>query len=818
MARSGRGPDGLRQPLSRCGLTASAGGSGRGDLLLAHGRPLLAMGGRRAGRRGRRHARRRGRSALALALGLLQPLGAELVRLPAGQRAQPAADPGQRVLEHLGLVAACGGSWRWPHLVPRRSPPAHSPAAGTARCTCCAPGGPAAAVGGLVLVEQKRGPRPGSARRAGAPASTGWRGWHDPSSGSTDVGRADRPAVALAEANTCSYSDPVGFNNPAMPWKELERRLSNGRAPGSPSWNAGGDSPAWSRKRQPFEPRRPAERAAGSVPYAELHCHSNFSFLDGASHPEELAEEAARLGLEALALTDHDGLLRRGPLRRGGPRRRPAHGVRRRAHPRGRRRPQNGDGRSRWATTWSCWPAARPATPAWPGPSAWPSWRGEKGAPRITLDRAGRRSARRALAGCSPAAARARCPPPCWTRRPGRRRAGSCAGWSSAFGRDRVAVELWDHGDPLDSARNDALAELAVRRDVDLRRHQQRPLRHPGPPPARHRAGRGAGPAQPRRARPAGCRPPAAPTCARGPSRPAASPATPAWSSGRPSSAGRAAFDLALVAPTCRRSRAPTGHDRDERTCASSPRRGPPHRYGPRGQADAGAAAAYARSTTSSTSSSSSGFPGYFLIVWDIVEFCRRADIYCQGRGSAANRAVCYALGITKADAVALGLLFERFLSPERDGPPDIDIDIERDRREEVIQYVYERHGRQHAAQVANVITYRARRRCATWPRPSATPPASRTPGRKQVDAWGRVEATEAQPGATQPGPTTTSPPTCSSWPRRWSTSPATSASTRAAWSSATGRSSRCARSSGRAWRTAACCSGTRTTAPRSGW
>ena len=70
------------------------------------------------------------------------------------------------------------------------------------------------------------------------------------------------------------------------------------------------------------------------------------------------------------------------------------------------------------------------------------------------------------------------------------------------------------------------------------------------------------------------------------------------------------------------------------------------------------------------------GFPGYFLIVWDIVEFCRRSDICCQGRGSAANSAVCYAIGITKADA-SLGLLFERFLSPERDGPPDIDLDIE---------------------------------------------------------------------------------------------------------------------------------------------
>src|SRR6187431_1493406 len=99
-----------------------------------------------------------------------------------------------------------------------------------------------------------------------------------------------------------------------MPWSEIEALLSgrkrDGRVPGSPSWNAGGDGPAWSRKRQPFEApvsARDGGPGSGSVPYAELHCHSNFSFLDGASHPEELVTEAARLGLEALALTDHNG-------------------------------------------------------------------------------------------------------------------------------------------------------------------------------------------------------------------------------------------------------------------------------------------------------------------------------------------------------------------------------------------------------------------------------------------------------------------------------------------------------------------------------
>src|ERR1700680_4056248 len=102
--------------------------------------------------------------------------------------------------------------------------------------------------------------------------------------------------------------------------------------------------------------------------------------------------------------------------------------------------------------------------------------------------------------------------------------------------------------------------------------------------------------------------------------------------------------------------------------------------------------------------------PGYFLIVWDIVRFCREKNILVQGRGSAANSAVCYALGITAGDPVGMKLLFERFLSEERDEPPDIDLDTPSgDQREKIIQYVYDRYGRDHAALVAEVITYRAR-------------------------------------------------------------------------------------------------------------
>jgi error-prone DNA polymerase len=100
---------------------------------------------------------------------------------------------------------------------------------------------------------------------------------------------------------------------------------------------------------------------------------------------------------------------------------------------------------------------------------------------------------------------------------------------------------------------------------------------------------------------------------------------------------------------------------------------------------------------------------GFFLIVWDIVRFARREGILCQGRGSAANSAVCYCLGITAVDPIRMELLFERFLSEERQEPPDIDIDFAHRDRERVLQYVYNRYGREHAAMVCEQITWRGR-------------------------------------------------------------------------------------------------------------
>lgn len=102
-------------------------------------------------------------------------------------------------------------------------------------------------------------------------------------------------------------------------------------------------------------------------------------------------------------------------------------------------------------------------------------------------------------------------------------------------------------------------------------------------------------------------------------------------------------------------------------------------------------------------------YEAYFLTVWDLVRFARSRDILCQGRGSAANSAVCYCLGVTSVDPNFIDVLFERFLSKERNEAPDIDIDFEHERREEVIQYVYDKYGRERAGMTAEVISYRPR-------------------------------------------------------------------------------------------------------------
>ena len=194
------------------------------------------------------------------------------------------------------------------------------------------------------------------------------------------------------------------------------------------------------------------------------------------------------------------------------------------------------------------------------------------------------------------------------------------------------------------------------------------------------------------------------------------------------------AFDLSLIAPDLPEADVPAGH-----TPASwlreLTRQGAVRRYGaPQEHPRAWEVLNHELDVIESL-----GFPGYFLIVHSIVEFCRQSGILCQGRGSAANSAVCYALGITAVDAVRHQMLFERFLSPGRAGYPDIDLDIEACRREEVIQHIYSRYGRERAAQVANVISYRPRSAVRDAARALGHPAGVQDAWAKQMERWTSV-------------------------------------------------------------------------------
>ena len=580
----------------------------------------------------------------------------------------------------------------------------------------------------------------------------------------------------------------MGFHNPSMPWHELERLLSggsapsgptfsgsgrraDGRAPGSPAWNGGGDSPAWSRRRQPYE--APADLGAGTaarVPYAELHCHSNFSFLDGVAHPEQLVEEAARLGLTALALTDRDGLY--GVVRfaeaaravglptvfgaelaitaEGSVVRREADTVRQVPVADDELLLDRRDPRE---------PQAEPAHVVLlaEGPGGYARLSraislahlaGEKGRQRTSLTdladlvaghgwvlTGGRDgTVPRALVREGPVAA-----------------ARELRRLVELFGRDRVLMELFDHGDPLDTVRNDTLAELAARHDVQCVAAND--VRYATP--AHRRLATAVAAVRARR------------------SLDALDPWLPSSSAAHLRSGAEqlrrfarypgvvelaaeigaaAAFDLALVAPRLPPYPCPAGADGRPLTEMQFLRQlteeGARRRYGERPSASEDLslrARAWTMIDHELEVIEGLGFAGYFLVVWDIVEFCARANIFCQGRGSAANSAVCYSLGITKADAVSLGLLFERFLSPERDGPPDIDLDIESGRREEVIQYVFERYGRHHTAQVANVVTYRSRSAVRDMARALGFAPGQQDAWSKQIDSWGSVASIDRQ-------------------------------------------------------------------------
>ena len=542
----------------------------------------------------------------------------------------------------------------------------------------------------------------------------------------------------------------MGWQNPPVPWRDIERRLSDepirsNQAPDAKPFGPaadGGDSPAWSRKRQRYQ--SPAfVPSRSSTRYAELHCHSSFSFLDGASHPEELVEEAAKLGLEALAITDHDGF----------------YGVVRFAEAAREVGIATAFGAELTVDKLDISPGqadpdgshllilardpvgyaalARVLSEA--------QLAGEKGAPRFTMDDLGRWVQPTefdhwlVLTGCRKGLV------PRTLEREGPAAAKRALGvMVDRFGRDNVAVELWDHGNPLDSARNDAMVDIALSVGVEPVASNNVHYATPGDRQlasamAAVRSRRSLDEIE-------GWLPAMASAHLRSGDEQARRFARYPGVVERAAELGLAcAFDLSLVAPELPPFPCPEGLS-EMTYLRHLVEEGGTRRYGARGSS--AMPGAWDQLDRELDLIEHLGFPGYFLVVWDIVRFCRENDILCQGRGSAANSAVCYVLDITAADAVSLGLLFERFLSPERDGPPDIDLDIESDRREEAIQYVYDQHGRRHAAQVANVITYRPRSAVRDAAKALGYAPGQQDAFSKSMDRWSGLSSGSGSGGS----------------------------------------------------------------------
>ncbi|GAA1948147.1 error-prone DNA polymerase [Kitasatospora viridis] len=461
-----------------------------------------------------------------------------------------------------------------------------------------------------------------------------------------------------------------------MPWGELRRRMTD-PVPAT-------DTPALPESTTPAPvPEQPA--------WAELHTHSAFSFLDGASEPEALVAEALRLGVETLGLTDHDGLY--GAVRLAvaarGTALRTVFGAELNLRGVGGLPGEHLLVLARSPAGYRRLSAVIAAAQLAGGAKGRPVYEfaelaGAHGGEWAVLTgcRGGR--VRRALAERGPDAA-----------------LGELGALAEAFGERNVFVELIDHQLPGDDPRNDLLAGLAGRAGLGLVASNN--VHHATPAEGRLAQGLAALRARRTVREAAGWTRAAGTAHLRSGSEMARRLARFPGVREATAALGRAcAFTFEELDPQLPGFPVPPGEDEFSHL-RSLTLRGAERRFA------ADDAAAHAQVAKELSVIGRLELAGYFLIVHDIVEFCRAEDIWCQGRGSAANSAVCYALGITAVDPIRYGLLFERFLSMERDGPPDIDLDIEHRRREEVIQYVYRRYGREHAAQVANVITYRPR-------------------------------------------------------------------------------------------------------------
>ncbi|MCI0685768.1 MAG: error-prone DNA polymerase [Sporichthyaceae bacterium] len=536
----------------------------------------------------------------------------------------------------------------------------------------------------------------------------------------------------------------MGYNNPPVPWSELERRLS-GRRPGGPPFSGdGGDSPAWTSIRPPYDPpvsQRPTPPPPDTVvPYAELHCHSNFSFLDGASHPEELVETAVTLGLHAIALTDHDGL----------------YGVVRLAEAAAAyqvktifgaelslelTRPQAGEadpeGRHLLVLARGTEGYHRLAGAITEGQLAGR----EKGKPVYDLDRLAEQAGGHwlILTGCRKGLVpHALLDPDGGGPEAAARELDRLV---ALFGPGNVAVELWDHGYPQDCERNDALFQLATEAGLPVVATNN--VHYAAP--SRRRLATALAAVRARRSLDGldGWLPAAgtahlrtgAEMTERFARYPGAVAATVAY-------ADELAFNLRKASPRLPKLKRPDRHGTDAEWLRALVFERAPAKYGTFDEHPA----AYMRLDSELKVIEEKEFPGYFLIVYDIVQKCIDLKILCQGRGSAASSAVCYVLGITAVDAVKYELPFERFIATTREEEPDIDIDIESDRREEIIQYVYDEYGRDKAAQVCNVITYRPKMAVRDMAKALGYSTGQQDAWSKQIDSWGPLVTTEDVP------------------------------------------------------------------------
>jgi error-prone DNA polymerase len=533
------------------------------------------------------------------------------------------------------------------------------------------------------------------------------------------------------------YRDPlVGWSNPPIPWSELERKLA-GRPDNRPIGVDGGDSPAWSHKRQPYQAPSIAP-VDNTVPYAELHAHSNFSFLDGASRPEDLIEEAGRLGLNAIALTDHDGLYGVARLAEAAA----AQKVLAARHVAtvfgaelslGLSKPQSGvpdpEGSHLVVLARRQEGYHRLAGALTTGQLAG----NEKGRPVYDLEQLAEQSGGhwQILTGCRKGSVRQA------LMSASNRAAGEAAAARELdtlvglFGRDNLLVELFDRGDPLDSTHNDVLAAIAESRGV--------PTVATGnvhfATPDQHRLATALAAVRARRSLDEldGWLPASGSAHLRSGAEMAARFARyPGAVERTVGIADDLSFELQRAKPGLPKQEVPAGHTPmswlRELVWQGVAKRNLELTDANRERIERELAVIEQKD-----------FPGYFLIVHDIVRFARAQGILCQGRGSAANSAVCYLLMITAVDPIFYKLPFERFLSSMRDEEPDIDVDFDSDRREEVIQYVYEKYGRLNAAQVANVISYRPKNAVRDMAKALGHSPGQQDAWSKQVERHGAL-------------------------------------------------------------------------------